>query len=388
MFFLGLILIGVLVIFNWNDYKENLRELKYDVRQTIREEGWDEFFESYGDSVDLEETQYCVFAVDDENNVTIYSNHYPDMSEDRLLEWGKKIAPHWTGMEDFFGIAYIYKTTKQGRYILLISGAEALEASFPVVVGSILAGILGLLLLWLASRKLSHWMVQPIEEMISSEKTFMSNASHELKTPLTVIRTNTELLAGEIGDNRHLQYIEQETERMITMVGKMLTLVRLDAPYMEQTQEHYQVDEALFDVIYPMESVAYEKQIRIETDIMQGMQMNGDPEQMKSVMSILLDNAISYTKEGGSIRIVSAIHGGRFQLSVANTGEPIPQEQRERVFERFFRTDEARGDSEQHFGLGLSIAARIVQNQRGKIWVESKNGENIFYVILKPYKTY
>jgi signal transduction histidine kinase len=231
-------------------------------------------------------------------------------------------------------------------------------------------------------------MVQPIEEMISSEKTFMSNASHELKTPLTVIRTNTELLAGEIGDNRHLQYIEQETERMITMVGKMLTLVRLDAPYMEQTQEHYQVDEALFDVIYPMESVAYEKQIRIETDIMQGMQMNGDPEQMKSVMSILLDNAISYTKEGGSIRIVSAIHGGRFQLSVANTGEPIPQEQRERVFERFFRTDEARGDSEQHFGLGLSIAARIVQNQRGKIWVESKNGENIFYVILKPYKTY
>jgi signal transduction histidine kinase len=119
------------------------------------------------------------------------------------------------------------------------------------------------------------------------------------------------------------------------------------------------------------------------------MQMTGDAEQMKSVMSILLDNAISYTEEGGRIRVTAGLHGNRFQLLVANTGEPIPPEQRERLFERFFRTDEARGDAEGHFGLGLSIAGRIVENSHGKISVESKNGENLFRVILpKSYKPY
>jgi signal transduction histidine kinase len=225
-------------------------------------------------------------------------------------------------------------------------------------------------------------MVQPIEEMIESEKLFMSNASHELKTPLTVIQTNSELLAGEIGENRHLQYIQQETDRMIAMVGKMLTLVRLDSPALEEPHERYCVDEALWDVIYPLESVAYEKQIQIETNIAQDIYLSGDAERMKSVMSILLDNAISYTKEGGRIRITAGMHSGKFQLSVANTGDAIPPELRERLFERFFRADEARADAEQHFGLGLSIAGRIVENRHGKIWAESKNGENIFHVTL------
>jgi signal transduction histidine kinase len=385
MFFLELILIAILVTFNWSEYKQNLRELKSDVRQTIREEGWEDFFESYGDTVDLEETQYCVFSVDGENNVTIYSNHYPDMTEERLLAFGQKGVPRWKGVEDFFGVAYIYKTTKQGSFIILISGKEALEDSFPLLLGSVFVGILGLFLFWLAARKLSYWMVHPIEEMVGSEKMFMSNASHELKTPLTVISTNAELLSEEIGENRHLQYIQMETERMIAMVGKMLTLVRLDVPRIEQSQQYY-ADEALLDVIYPMESVAYEKKIRIKTDIMPKMQMTGDPEQMKNIMSILLDNAISYTKEGGGIRIAAGIRAGRFQLSVANTGEPISKEQSERLFERFFRVDEARGDAEQHFGLGLSIAAKIVEKYHGKIWAESKKGENIFCVTL-PIKS-
>jgi signal transduction histidine kinase len=110
--------------------------------------------------------------------------------------------------------------------------------------------------------------------------------------------------------------------------------------------------------------------------------MTGDPEQLRTVMTILLDNAISYTKEGGKIRIAAWQQGEKFHLLVANTGEEIPPEQREQLFERFFRADEARGDAEQHFGLGLSIASRIVKKQHGKIQVESRNGENLFHVTI------
>jgi signal transduction histidine kinase len=383
LFFLGLLWSALLLSFYWSNYRQNLAELKSDVYQTIHEAGWNDFFESGGENTDLGDLEYCVFAVDDERNVTMQNNRFHSISEEKLFEYGRKLAAHWKGTENYRGVTYIYgRTRKAGRFLIVFSVAQAREESLPILIGCIVAGVFGLLLLWMASKKLSRWMVCPIEEMLESEKAFMSNASHELKTPLTVIKTNAELLSGEIGENRHLQYIRQETDRMNALVGKMLTLVRLDAPCIEPVQEHFLADEVLFEVIYPMESVAYEKQIGIETDIPEGLPMTGDPEQLRTVMTILLDNAISYTKEGGKIRIAAWQQGEKFHLLVANTGEEIPPEQREQLFERFFRADEARGDAEQHFGLGLSIASRIVKKQHGKIQVESRNGENLFHVTI------
>jgi signal transduction histidine kinase len=382
---IGIMFIGVLTIFAWNNYRQNLAELKSDIYRTIHEIGWNDFFKSHGETeaADIGDVEYCIFSVDDDHIAEIYSNHYPDMPETKLLKYGQKLATHWKGTDDYPGFTYIYvRTREMGRFIILISGKEALESSLPVITACVVLGIFGLLILWLAAKKLSGWMVQPIEEMIESEKLFMSNASHELKTPLTVIRANSELLSEEFDGNKNLEYIKQETDRMIALVGKMLTLVRLDAPGTEQSSDAYFADEALLEVIYPMEQLAYEKQIVIKTDIMQDMKLSGDCEQMKSVMSILLDNAIRYTDEGGKICVEAGINGRRFLLTVSNTGEAIPTEKREKLFERFYRQDEARGDSETHFGLGLSIAGKIVENQHGKIWVESKNGENIFYVSL------
>ena len=210
----------------------------------------------------------------------------------------------------------------------------------------------------------------------------MSNASHELKTPLTVISTNAQLLSEEIGDNRHLQYIRQETDQMIAMVNKMLTLMRLDVPMEQTVFQRFRVDEVLLDVIFPMESVAYEKKLTMDADIEDGMELTGDAEQIRKLMTILLDNAICYTPEGGVIRIQASVRARRFHLRVSNTGEEIPKEQQEKLFERFYRADEARVSDGSHFGLGLSIAGSIVSNHHGRIWVESHDGQNVFQVIL------
>lgn len=163
----------------------------------------------------------------------------------------------------------------------------------------------------------------------------MSNTSHELKTPLTVIRTNAELLHDEIGENKHLQYIQQETDRMISMVNQMLTLMKLDGH-----------------------------------------------EASRNCYSYRVDNAVSYSPEGGCIVVEAEISAKRFILSVSNPGEAISEKDKERLFERFYRKDEAREETGNHFGLGLSIAGSIVANHHGKITVESKNGSNIFRVNL------
>ena len=277
-------------------------------------------------------------------------------------------------------------TGRPGRYVVLISVYPAVRAMVPTLVASVLMAGVGIALLILLTRLLSRRLVRPVEQMLSSEKKFMSNASHELKTPLAVISANTQLLEEEMGENRHLQYIRHETDQMIAMVNKMLTLMRLDTPVEQTKRSRFCVDEALLDVIYPMESVAYEKKLSMNIDIQEQMYMVGDEDQMKNLMSILLDNAISYTPPQGTITIHATLRGRRLSLSVSNTGEPIPKEQQEKLFERFYRADEARENHGSHFGLGLSIAGSIVANHHGKIWVESHDGQNIFQVVLPAGK--
>ena len=158
--------------------------------------------------------------------------------------------------------------------------------------------------------------------------------------------------------------------------------MRLDNPVEQTIHQKFRVDEALLDVIFPMESVAYEKKLKMDSDIEERMYLIGDADQIRNLMTILLDNAISYTPEGGEIRIRASIRSRRFSLSVSNTGEEIPKEQQEKLFERFYRADEARVNGGSHFGLGLSIAGSIVANHHGKIWVESRDGQNVFQVML------
>lgn len=375
--------IACLVLFNWKNYQSNLGELKADVRAEIADSGWKKFLESNGESADLGQLKYCIFYIDNESKAVLKANYFDNISQEKLLAYGQRLADNWKSGEKFLGVTYISKwKSKMGRYVVLISGEQALKASMPVIIGSIVVGILGILLLVLAAKMLSDWLVKPIEEMVSSEKMFMSNASHELKTPLTVINANIELLSGEIGDNKHLRYIELETNRMISMVNKMLTLTRLDVSFTSVRHQKFCVTDALYDVIYPMESVAYEKKMRLDVDIQKGMQIIGDEEQVKSLMSILLDNAISYTPEGGEIQIEAGLHARKFCLRVTNDGETITGKEKEKLFERFFRKDEAREDGGGHFGLGLSIAESIVANHHGKIWVESSGGKNTFQVSL------
>ena len=121
-------------------------------------------------------------------------------------------------------------------------------------------------------------------------------------------------------------------------------------------------------------------------DIQEQMQLMGDADQIRQLMTILLDNAISYTPEGGVITIHASLRSRKFFLRVSNSGEPIPKDQQEKLFERFFRADEARVSVGNHFGLGLSIAGSIVANHHGKIWVESRDGQNIFQVVLPAGK--
>lgn len=383
IFLLTIIWIGILLLFLNSTYKNNLKDVKEDVRSALREIKWKNFIRTQGTALDLEDIGYCVFQIDDYKQPHILFQTFTNKTDEELLRYAKKYSLTWKKTHQTYKYIYIYKLRK--KQLMLISSAPALQATIPAIVLCIFLLFGGLILFTFSSRIISRWLTQPIEDMISSEKKFISNASHELKTPLAVIRANTQLLQKEISaDNKHLEYIHQETERMIVLVNKMLTLVRLDTAQNQAQPKRFRVDEALYDIIYPMESVAYEKKIRMTADIQEEMYIDGIEDQIQNLLSILLNNAISYTPEYGEIVIRAYIQAKKFYLKVSNSGDPIPEEIRDRLFERFFRADEAREDN-GHYGLGLSIARSIVANHGGRIRVDYEDHKNVFFVVLNAH---
>lgn len=383
IFLLTIIWIGILLLFLNSTYKNNLKDVKEDVRSALREIKWKNFIRTQGTALDLEDIGYCVFQIDDYKQPHILFQTFTNKTDEELLRYAKKYSLTWKKTHQTYKYIYIYKLRK--KQLMLISSAPALQATIPAIVLCIFLLFGGLILFTFSSRIISRWLTQPIEDMISSEKKFISNASHELKTPLAVIRANTQLLQKEISaDNKHLEYIHQETERMIVLVNKMLTLVRLDTAQNQAQPKRFRVDEALYDIIYPMESVAYEKKIRMTVDIQEEMYIDGIEDQIQNLLSILLNNAISYTPEYGEIVIRAYIQAKKFYLKVSNSGDPIPEEIRDRLFERFFRADEAREDND-HYGLGLSIASSIAANHGGRIRVDYEDHKNVFSVVLNAH---
>ena len=383
IFLLTIIWIGILLLFLNSTYKNNLKDEKEDVRSALREIKWKNFIRTQGTALDLEDIGYCVFQIDDYKQPHILFQTFTNKTDEELLRYAKKYSLTWKKTHQTYKYIYIYKLRK--KQLMLISSAPALQATIPAIVLCIFLLFGGLILFTFSSRIISRWLTQPIEDMISSEKKFISNASHELKTPLAVIRANTQLLQKEISaDNKHLEYIHQETERMIVLVNKMLTLVRLDTAQNQAQPKRFRVDEALYDIIYPMESVAYEKKIRMTVDIQKEMYIDGIEDQVQNLLSILLNNAISYTPEYGEIVIRAYIQAKKFYLKVSNSGDPIQEEIRDRLFERFFRADEAREDN-GHYGLGLSIASSIAANHGGRIRVDYEDHKNVFSVVLNAH---
>ncbi len=235
------------------------------------------------------------------------------------------------------------------------------------------------LLAWLLIRR----MVRPVEDAFTRQKQFVSDASHELKTPLAVISANAEVLEQEIGENEYLGYIRSEVRRTDTLVHNLLTLARMDRNESGAEMKRFDLSRAVLDVTLPFESTVYEAGKVLETDVPDGIDCLGDEEMIKQLTVILLSNALKYSDPGGRIEVSLKSRGKQRELRVFNTGDPIHPEDRERIFDRFWRGDPAHGRETGGHGLGLAIAKTIVESHRGRIAVDSPEGRgNAFTVTL------
>ena len=253
--------------------------------------------------------------------------------------------------------------------------------SYLVIALAALALLLGVSVL------LSHWATRPVEKAWKQQRQFLSDASHELKTPLTVILSNAELLEqAELPDKpaRWSDNILSEAGRMRSLVEEMLTLARADNMVRTAVMAEVSLSDVAADCALAFEPVAFEAGKPLEYQIADGTLVLGDGDKLRQLISILLDNAIKYGADGGTITLSLQKTDRQARLTVSNPGDPIPPEQLGRLFERFYRADVSRGEK-SGFGLGLPIARTIAEEHKGTLRAESDAGSTrfIYTMMLK-----
>ena len=253
--------------------------------------------------------------------------------------------------------------------------------SYLVIALAALALLLGVSVL------LSHWATRPVEKAWKQQRQFLSDASHELKTPLTVILSNAELLEQtELPDKpaRWTDNILSEAGRMRSLVEETLTLARADNMVRTAVMAEVSLSDVAADCALAFEPVAFEAGKPLEYQIADGTLVLGDGDKLRQLISILLDNAIKYGADGGTITLSLQKTDRQARLTVSNPGDPIPPEQLGRLFERFYRADVSRGEK-SGFGLGLPIARTIAEEHKGTLRAESDAGSTrfIYTMMLK-----
>ena len=267
--------------------------------------------------------------------------------------------------------------------ILLDNSLGFASAKHSLILGAG-AGLMAWVILLLLAIFLVNRMTRPVSEAFEKQRRFIADAGHELKTPISVISANAGVLKSEIGENKWLSYINNETHRMDLLVKELMSLAAVDDGRSEAVSADYDLSSAVLTAALPFESLAFEKGQSMEFEVADGIYTHGSSACAEQLVTILLSNAVKYGKSGGLIRLSLAQEKKKAILKVYNTGEGISAEDKERIFDRFYRVDKARSREQNSFGLGLAIAKAITEEQNAHISVESKYGEWIEFTVVFP----
>ena len=316
------------------------------------------------------------------------SELYDLSDEDALREL--VLAAHETGKKDgtltSYHLRFFSTETPDGEKIVFADTSSEQATLRGLVRTSLLIGIGSLIVLFFLSLWLARRAVRPVEQAWRQQKQFVADASHELKTPLTVIMTNAELLAAPAQEQAArlaaAGNILTVSHQMRTLVESLLNLARADQDAPRLAFCACDLSRLMLDACLPFEPVFFERGLSFSYDIAPGITVSGSESSLRQLAEILLDNAQKYTCPGGSARLCLQRRGKTHcRLCVRSQGPALSQEDCKNIFKRFYRLDAARS-RDGSYGLGLSIAEAIARQHGGKIWAEGGEGENLFYVEL------
>lgn len=295
---------------------------------------------------------------------------------------------------EFENIPFTYLRTylPEEDYTLIVFNdkSDQEERMHQLITHLLLVGLVCSLLSFFASYFLAKHAIKPIQASLEQQNNFVSDASHELRTPITIIQTNLDIIKGApshetIADNeKWLNNIQDETTAMTELINSLLFLARADANEQLMEKEYFPLNPTILDAIHPFEVIAKKHNITLTTNMNGPVTALGDAIRLKQVLTILIDNAIRHTPEHGSVIAGCHTKDDAIYITMTDTGEGIAKENQHKIFDRFYQVDESRHKGGS--GLGLSIAKWIIEQHGGSISVSSTLGNGTIFTIKLPKK--
>ncbi len=380
---LMLSLVSFIVIFNIQNYLDQKNIVKRNLDMAINENRRNNpIFDNNRNIRFMDNTIYTI-KLDSNNNITDIINHSNNgIEETTIKELATNILKE--NKKEKIGFLYFDKYSyklENGKILVIANNFNIQNMLLKGLRNSIIIFILLTIIFIYISKLITNWITKPVMESFNKQKDFIYDASHELKTPLAVIMSNISCLKDNPKEKKWLNNIENESNKMNDLIKKLLTLAKTEREDYSKLEGNLSKTIELSSISF--EAVAYEKGITLEYNIQDNIKFNYNENDIKELISILLDNAIKHSYDNEKIKINLNKENNNIILEVVNKGDEIKKEDEEKIFERFYRVDKARTRNENRYGLGLAIAKNIVINHRGTIKASSKNNITTFKVIFK-----
>ena len=409
---IGIVLIGIFTTLCINSFSNSYSELEHGMDRVIERNAKEKGFEpatddsgkrdmpfdksekdSYKNKPDIHEnapmeiSSYVVVELDKDGNIISTNENNVTIDEDDLQKCVEIAVARQekSGQISDYSLMYVKKNDFENTLIVFASNSslyENLRKSILINSGLFVGSMIIILFISLG---LSWLAVKPVKKAWEQQKQFVADASHELKTPLTVILANNNIMMSHKNstveqEQKWLESTEDEAQHMKQLIDQMLFLAKSVAG-----ENRLQLSEVNFSEIVEgsalnFEPVAFEKEVLIDTEIAQDIMLEGNQTQLNQLAHILIDNAVKYSDEGSIIKIILSKKNDIVEFSVNNHGNEISKEDIEHIFDRFYRAEKSR--TTKGYGLGLSIAQNIVQNMNGKLSVQSNQTDGTTFTAV------
>lgn len=315
--------------------------------------------------------------------------HYFDLYDEAFLQQvltQAEATGAQTGVLRSYGLRFLRREDKLGKTFAFVDITGHIRTVGNLALTCLAVGCGCFAVLLGISMLLARWAVKPVEKAWEEQRQFVADASHELKTPLTVITTNAELLASSAGEEpnrgQFVENIQTMTRQMRGLVEGLLELARVDNGAARAEFSRVALSEAVASTVLPFEALLFEAGLELEEQIEPSLAVLGSQRHLCQVVEILLDNAAKYTTPQTKVWVwLRRTSAKECTLSVAGHGQPLSPTQLRDIFKRFYRVEKARSMNGS-YGLGLAIAKTVVEDHGGKIWAQSADGINSFFVNL------
>lgn len=308
----------------------------------------------------------------------------PDMTEDMLSAMADKVLKSSKETGSQSGYLFLLHQSDDITRIYFLDYTPEKDMSMRFFRICLWVGLAGIFIILIPVIFLSHWVTRPVQLAFNKQKQFIADASHELKTPLTIITANAEVLEGTAPGNKWLAHILDQTARMKTLINSLLELAKLDDCSKANHYLSFNLSKLVQNTALSFESLAYEYEKSFFMEIEDNISFLGNETNIRQLITILLDNAFKYSDKKDTVLIRLSSHGDKKELLVHNTGKGISKDDQKHIFERFYRVDTSRSRETGGYGLGLSIAESIVKAHKGHISVKSDGQTYTTFTVILP----